>query len=62
LVHLHDQSRLVRVDRVIWMAQERKLAAARTRTPRTPTYPSVSACVIVVTGFDPATPFDGRYS
>lgn len=58
-IHLHDQSRLVRVDHVVWMAQEvpyddgyGKRLASR-------------ACVAVVTGTDPNLPsavFDGRYS
>jgi hypothetical protein len=58
-IHLHDQGRLVRVDRVVWMATEHPLAGSRSRKP---TRPGVTAAVVVVTGTEPTEQFSGRYS
>jgi hypothetical protein len=56
-IHLHDQSRLVKVDHIVWMAQEHPGAGSRK-----PTRPGVAALVAVVTGHDPDQHWSGRYS
>lgn len=45
-IHLHDQGRLVRVESIVWMAQDT----------------GCSALIAVVMGTDPSRPWDGRYA
>ena len=56
-IHLHDQSRVAKVERVIYMAQDNPHAGSRK-----PGRPYCCAVVLVVTGNDPNFPWPGRYS
>ena len=54
-IHLHDQARLVNIDRVVWMSKpwpgnDRSMEDV------------VSSCVVVVTPNAPRQGWDGRYS